>query len=171
MNYKYFRITDQETINYIDECIESRKTREIALSDLAKKFGALECLLFSGGSIAAFKFDYSVRPDKAVWKKVKHGFMPKVKTDENKQLLAVPRSIDYRDIIKKYGFGGEMTLGDPSPSGFGFKMHSSYLRGSQKNNFWAIVVPYQKDFDREVDQSLVEIKEWELIKGIDSGEG
>lgn len=170
MNYKYFRITDQETINYIDECIESRATRESALSDLAKQFGALECLVFSGGSIAAFKFDYSVRPDKLIWKKVKHGFMPKVKTSENKQLLAVPSAIDYRDIIKKYGFGGEMIIGDASPSGHGFKMHSSYLRGNQKNKFWVIVVPYQQEFDRDVDANLVELKEWEVVKGCDSSD-
>ena len=170
MKFKYFQITEQSTLDHIEECLLSISVRESALAALAKEFGALECSVSSGGGIAAFKFNYSERPDKAAWKKVKHGFMPKVKTKENKKLIGVPKSIDYRDIIEKYNFGHEMLIGEQSASGMGFKMHSSYLRGSRKTGFYAITVPYQNEFEREVDASLVEIKEWEVLKGIDSSE-
>jgi hypothetical protein len=92
--------------------------------------------------------------------------MPKVKTDENKLLMGVPKQIDYRDIIKKYNFGGEMFIGERSSNGTGFRMHSSYLKGSSKTGFYAIVVPYVDEFDRKIDSTLVEIKEWEMLKGI-----
>lgn len=170
MKFKYFQITESKTIQHIKECLESISVREAKLAELAKSFGALECLVFSGGSIAAFKFKYDERPDKKVWKKVKHGFMPKVKTNERMRVIEIPKSIDYRDVIKKYGFGNEMLIGDQVSGGTGFRMHSSHLKGNAENNFWAIVVPYQKEFDRKVDDSLVEIKEWEVTKGCDSSE-
>ncbi len=167
MKFKYLQITEKETLDHIEECLVSIRTEEVALFDLAKEFGAKECLQYSGGSVASFTFNYGERPDKSVWKKVKHGFMPKVKTSEHKLLMGVPKSIDYRDIIKKYSFGGEMFIGEMSASGHGFKVHSSYLKGNRKTGFYVIVVPYADEFDREVDSSLVEIKEWEMIKGID----
>ena len=167
MKFKYFQITEQSTLDHIEECLVSIATREKSLAELAKKFGALECLVFSNGSIAAFKFKYNERPDKAVWKKVKHGFMPKVKTNEHMRVIEVPKSIDHRDVIKKYGFGGEMFIGDQVPNGTGFRMHSSYIKGNRKTGFYAITVPYQDEFDREVHNSLLEIKEWEVLKGMD----
>ena len=167
MKFKYFQITEQETLDHIEKCLQSIVDREAAMVKLAKKFGARDCMQYSAGGVAAFTFDYANRPDKAVWKKVKHGFMPKVKTKENKLLIDAPKSIDYRDIIKKYSFGNEMFIGEMSSSGRGFKMHSSYIRGSRKTGFYAITVPYSDKFDREVHDSLVEIKEWEVLKGMD----
>lgn len=170
MKFKYFKITEKETLDHIEECLVSISTRRKSLHELAKQFGALECLVFSGGSIAAFKFKHSERPDKAIWKKVSHGFMPKVKTDEKKLLEAVPKSMNYRDIIKKYGFGNEMIIGERLPNGTGFPMHSSYIEGNRKTGFYVIKVPYVGGFDSEIHDSLVEIKEWEAIKGMDSTE-
>ena len=170
MKFKYFQITEKETIDHIESCLDSILTREARLAELAKHFGALDCLCFNGGSIAAFKFSYTSRPDKSIWKKVKHGFMPKVKTNENKMLLDIPKSTNYRDIIKKYSFGGEMIIGEPTHSGSGFPMHSSGLMGNRKNRFWAIKAPYTGEFDRKVDGSLTELKEWEVTKGCDSSE-
>ena len=167
MKHKYFQITEQSTLDHIANCLASISTRESSLAALAEKLGARQCLQFNGGGVAAFSFNG--RPDKAVWKVVKHGFMPKVKTDENKLLEAIPRSIDYRDTIKKYGFGGEMLIGDQAAGG-GFRMHSSFLKGNKKTGFYAINVPYQGEFDREVHSSLLEIKEWEMLKGMDSSE-
>ena len=170
MKFKYFQITEQSTLDDIEKCLISINAKEVALFNIAKTFGARECLQYSGGSVAAFKFDYNSKPDRSVWKKVKHGFMPKVKTDENKLLSEIPKSMDYRDLIKKYNLGGEMLIGEQSFSGMGFKMHSSYVRGNRKTGFYAITVPYQDDFDREIDGSLIEIKEWEMIKGMDTNE-
>ncbi len=167
MKFKYFQITEQSTLDHIEKCLVSIKAREVALVELSKEFGAKDCLQYSSGGIAAFSFNYNERPDKSVWKKVKHGFMPKVKTNEHMRIIETPPSIDYRDIIKKYSFGGEMIIGEPiSPRG-GFPMHSSSIKGSRKNNFYVIKVPYQNEFDRDVDSTLLEIKEWEMLKGMD----
>lgn len=166
VKFKYFKITEQATLDHIEECLVSMSTRENALAVIAKEFGALECLCYNNGGIAAFKFEYSKQPDRKIWKKVKHGFMPKVKTNENKKLIAIPKSVDYRDIIKKYGLGNEMLIGENT--GSGFRMHSSFIKGSRKTGFYAITVPYHDEFDKKLDNSLVEIKEWELLKGMDS---
>lgn len=167
MKFKYFQITEKETLEHIEACLLSITAREGALAELAKKLGASDCLQFNGGSVAAFTFNSC--PDRTVWKKVKYGFLPKVKTEENKMILAIPKSMNYRDIIKKYSFGGEMMIGGLASSG-GFKMHSSYIKGNRKTGFYAIVVPYADEFDREVGSSLIEIKEWEMLKGMDSSE-
>lgn len=164
MNFKYLQIINKETLDHIERCLVSIEVKDKYLADLAKKFGAYECLQWNGGGIAAFCF--SNRPDKAIWKSVKYGFMPKAKTDELKQLGETPKSIDYRDIIKKYGFGGEMIIGDQVSTG-GFRMHSSSIKGSRKSSFYVIKVPYQDEFDREIHSDLVEIKEWEMMKGIE----
>jgi len=170
MKFKYFQITEQSTLDDIEKCLLSINEREIALANLAKTFGAKECLQYSNGGIAAFNFDYDNKPDRSIWKKVKHGFMPKVKTNENNRIIETPKSMDYRELIKKYNLGGEMMIGEMAPSGRGFKMHSSYIRGNRKTGFYAITVPYQDDFDVSIDESLVEIKEWEVLKGMDATE-
>ena len=164
VKFKYFKITEQSTLDHIEECLVSVGVRVEATDALKLEVGAYECRSYSSGEIAYFAFNS--QPDRKVWKKVKGGFMPKAKTKENNLILDLPKSIDYRDITKKYNLGGEMMLGDQAPSG-GFRMHSSYIRGSRKSGFYAIVVPYQKDFDRDIDDSLVEIKEWELLKEIE----
>lgn len=168
MKFKYFQITDQSTLDKIEACIMSKIKRGESLAALAKKFGARECLQYSGGVVAAFVFGYGKSPDKSTWKKVKHGFMPKVKADEYKLLCACPEQLDYRDTIKQYGFGGEMIIGEPTSPNSGFPMHSSGIQGNRKTGFYAIKVPYQDEFDREVAASLTEIKEWEMIKGMDA---
>jgi hypothetical protein len=167
MKFKYFQITEKETLDYIEQCLVSIEVRNAAVKTLAKKLDAYDCLQWNSGGIAAFCF--ISRPDKTVWKSVKHGFMPKAKTDELKLVGDIPKAIDYRDIIKKYGFGGEMIMGDPERAGGGFPMHSSYIKGSRKTGFYAVKVPYQDEFDKEVHDSLIEIKEWEMLKGIEEG--
>ena len=168
MKFKYFQITEQSTLDHIEECLVSKINRGDALIALAKKFGARDCLQYNGGSVAAFTFDYDKKPDKSVWKKVKHGFMPKVKTNENNRIIEIPKAMDYRDIIKQYNLGGEMIIGEPtSPTG-GFPMYSSSIQGNRKTGFYAIKVPYVDVFDVDIDSSLTEIKEWEMIKGMDS---
>ena len=166
MKFKYLQITDKSVLNEIEACIVSIETRDKSLRDLAKKFGAYNCLQFSDGRVAGFEF--SSRPEKTTWKNVKYGFMPKAKTSELKMMNDIPCQKDYRDTIKQYGFGGEMIIGQPNGVG-GFPMHSSSIKGNRKTSFYVIKVPFQGDFDKEVDQSLVEIKEWEMLKGIDDG--
>ena len=168
IEYKYFQITEKETLDHIEHCLLSIGVRNKAIQELVKELGARECFQWNRGGIASFSFN--ARPDKAIWKKVKHGYMPKVKTEEYKLINSLPESIDYRDIIKKYSFGGEMILGEPTRPSGGFPMISSGIQGSRKNNFYVIKVPYQGEFDREVDKSLLEIKEWEMMKGIDEGD-
>jgi hypothetical protein len=165
MKFKYFQITEKETLDYIEQCLVSIEVRSAAAKALATKLGAYDCLQWSDGGVAAFRF--SGRPDKILWKSVKHGFMPKAKTDELKLVNDIPKAIDYRDIIKKYGFGGEMILGEPERVGGGFPMHSSHIKGSRKTGFYAIKAPYQDEFNKEVHDSLIEIKEWEVLKGVD----
>jgi len=168
IKYKYFQITKKETLDHIEHCLLSIGVRNKTLQELTKELGARECFQWNGGGIAYFSFNCP--PDKATWKKVKHGYMPKVKTKEYKLTQELPKSIDYRDIIKKYSFGDEMILGEPTRPNGGFPMISSGIQGSRKNNFYVIKVPYQGEFDSEVDKSLLEIKEWEMLKGIDEGD-
>ena len=168
IKYKYFKITEKETLDHIEHCLLSIGVRNKAILELTRELGARECFQWNRGGIASFSFNG--RPDKAIWKKVKHGYMPKVKTTEDKLMQALPKSIDYREIIKKYSFGDEMILGEPTrPSGW-LAMVSSSIQGSKKNKFYVIKVPYQGEFDREVDKSLLEIKEWEMLKGMDENE-
>lgn len=170
MKFKYFQITEQPTLDKIEGCILSRIKRGDALASLAQKFGAKDCLQYNGGGVAAFNFGCSANnPDKSIWKKVKHGFMPKVKTDEYKLLRNCPEQSDYRDIIKQYGLGGEMIIGKPTTPSGGFPMYSSGIQGNRKTGFYAIKVPYTGDFEVTICPSLSEIKEWEMVKGI-SGE-
>ena len=164
MKFKYFKITEQSTLDHIEECLVSVTKRERANLDLSKKFGAKEVFMYDSGGIGYFVFDSL--PDMTLWKKVKHGFMPRAKTNEQNLMRELPEQLQYNDIIKKYNLGGEMIIGE-RVNGRGFSMHSSYVRGSRKSGFYAIVVPYQKDFDRDIDDSLVEIKEWELLKEIE----
>jgi hypothetical protein len=165
MKFKYFKITENSALNDLELALQSIETRDLAVKKLAEKIGAYDCVQFSEGSIAGFTF-YS-NPDKAVWKKVKHGFLPKVKTNEYLMLAQLPAQRDYRDVIKRYGFGREMIIGGRSENGRGFRMHSSYVKGNRKSGFYAIVVPYTEEFDREVHASLLELKEWEVIKAIE----
>ena len=167
MNFKYFQITETEALNRIEQCLVSIEDRDEAIKELTKKLGAYNCLQWSRGGIAAFCFHNT--PDKTIWKNVKHGFMPKAKTDELKMIANLPEAIDYQDVIKKYGFGGEMIIGEPSGAGRGFPMHSSSLKGNRKTGFYAVKVPYEVEFKKSVHPSLVEIKEWEMMKGIDEG--
>jgi hypothetical protein len=167
MKFKYFRITEQSALDDIELALKSIEARDVAVKNLAEKLGAYDCLQYNEGSIAAFKFN-SV-PDKSVWKKVKHGFLPKAKTHEQKMIVSLPKLLDWQEIIKRYGFGHEMRIGDRVPNGTGFRMHSSYLKGNRESSFYAIVVPYIGDFEKEVHQSLVELKEWEVLKAIDEG--
>lgn len=166
MKFKYFQIMEKETLDQIESCLVSKETRNKALKELAKSFGSSEVLQFNGGGVAAFLF--SDRPCKIAWKVVKHGYMPKAKSKELKLLSEAPKSTDYRDIIKKYGFGDEMILGEPKGPGMGFPMYSSSIRGDRETGFYAIKVPYQGDFDKAITGDLKEIQEWEVIKGIAS---
>ena len=165
MKFKYFQVMEKETLDQIESCLVSRETRNKALNDLAKSFGSFKVLQFNGGGVAAFLFNE--RPCKVSWKNVKHGYMPKAKSKELKLLSSVPVSTDYRDIIKKYGFGGEMILGVPTGRG-GFAMYSSSISGNRATGFYVIKVPYQDDFDKSTAGDLKEIQEWEMIKGIAS---
>ena len=167
MKFKYFKITEQSALDDIELAIQSIEVRDLAVKELAEKLGSYDCLQYSEGSVAAFKF-YST-PDKSVWKKVKHGFLPKVKTEEYKMVSGLPPLLEWQEVIKRYGFGHEMMIGDRVPNGTGLRMHSSYLKGSRNSSFYAVVVPYTDEFDREVHESLLELKEWEVLKAIDEG--
>jgi hypothetical protein len=167
MKFKYFKITEQSALDDIELALQSIEERDLAVKSLADKLGAYDCLQYTHGGIAAFKF-YST-PDKLVWKKVKHGFLPRSKTEEYKILSGLPSLLEWQDVIKRYGFGNEMIIGERSSSGTGIRMHSSSLKGNRKSSFYAIVVPYSADFEKEVHQSLVELKEWEVLKAIDEG--
>ncbi len=168
VKFKYFQITETETLNHIEQCLVSIEVRNKAIQELSNKFGADECLQFSRGGIAAFSFDST--PDKSIWKSVKYGFMPKAKTNELKMISDLPQSIDYQDVIKKYGFGGEMIIGEPTGAGRGFPMYSSGIKGNRKTGFYVIKVPYDSEFKKEVHESLKELKEWEMMKGIEESE-
>ena len=165
MKFKYFKITEKQAIDDIELAIQSIEVRDVAVKELSEKVGAYNCLQFSEGSIAGFKFNSN--PDKAIWKKVKHGFLPKVKTAEYRIMAELPKKLDYRDIIKQYGFGGERMIGERVPNGTAFRMHSSYIKGNRKSAFYAIVVPYEEEFNREVHPTLLELKEWEVLKAIE----
>ena len=167
MKFKYFKITEQSALDDIELAIQSIEARDLAVKNLAKKLGAEDCLQFNGGEIAAFTF--YVWPDKSIWKSVKHGFLPKVKTEEGKMVAALPKILDWQDVIKRYGFGHEMILGEPSANRRGFPMHSSSLKGNRESSFYAIKAPYTDEFDRELHVSLLELKEWEVLKAIDEG--
>jgi hypothetical protein len=167
MKFKYFKITEQSALDDIELALKSIEVRDLAVKNLADKLGAYDCLQYTHGGIAALKF-YST-PDKLVWKKVKHGFLPKVKTEEYKILSGLPTLLEWQDVIKRYGFGHEMMIGDRVPNGTGFRMHSSSIKGNRKSSFYAIKAPYADEFDREVHDSLVELKEWEVLKAIDEG--
>ena len=165
MKFKYFKITEKSALDYIELALKSIEVRGVALKKLTEKLGAYDCLQYSGGGIASFEFKST--PDKSIWKKVKYGFLPKVKTNEQKMMAALPKRLEWQEVVKRYGFGGEMMIGDRVPGGTGIRMHSSYLKGNRASKFYAIVVPYSVEFDKEVHASLVEIKEWELIKAMD----
>lgn len=167
MNFKYFQITEAEALEHIEQCIVSIEVRNKSIFNLTKAFGADECLQFSHGGIAAFTF--SCTPDKTIWKSVKYGFFPKAKTKELKKISELPKSIDYQDVIKRYGFGNEMIIGEPTGASRGFPMYSSSIKGNRKSNFYVIKVPYNGEFKKEVHKSLKEIKKWEMMKGIEEG--
>lgn len=78
MKFKYFQITEKETLDHIGTCIISITKRNKALKYLCDVFGAYECREYSVGGVAYFSFNKT--PDKKSWKKVKYGFMPKAKT-------------------------------------------------------------------------------------------
>ena len=167
MKFKYFKITEQSALDDIELAIQSIEVRDLAVKNLTKKLGAEDCLQFQGGNIAAFTF--SVWPDRSIWKSVKHGFLPKVKTEEGKMVSALPKILDWQNVIERYGFGSEMMIGDRAQNGTGFRMHSSSLKGNRHSSFYAIKAPYTDEFDREVHESLIELKEWEVLKAIDEG--
>jgi hypothetical protein len=167
MKFKYFKITEQSALDDIELALKSIEARDLAVKNLADKLGAYDCLQFSDGGIAAFKFKSA--PDKSTWKKSKYGFLPKAKTDEQKMMVSLPRLLDWQEVIKRYGFGHEMIIGERASNGTGFRVHSSSIKGNRKSSFYAIKAPYTDEFDREVHDSLVELKEWEVLKAIDEG--
>jgi hypothetical protein len=167
MDFKYFKITEQSSIDYIEMALQSIEARDLAVKKLSEKLGARDCLQYNDGRVAAFTF--SEIPDKAVWKYVKHGFLPRVKTKEHKMIVALPEILDWQKAIECYGFGNEMIIGERASNGRGFRMISSSIKMNRKACFYAIKVPYTGEFDREVHPSLVELKEWEVLKAIDEG--
>ncbi len=164
VKFKYFQITEKATLDQIENCLKSVDAREVEIKELIKAFNAKDCLQYNRGGIAGFSFEYESLPDMTEWKKVKHGYLPRAKSEGNKKLKALTESRDWRESIKVYGLGGEMIIGEMAPSGRGFLMHSSSISGDRKHNFYAVKVPYQDSFDKELDPSLVEIKEWEYMK-------
>jgi hypothetical protein len=167
MRYKYFQITEKSTLELVVLALQSMKIRDLAVKSLAQKLGAYDCLQYRGGEVAAFKF--KATPDKSVWKKSKYGFLPKAKTDEQQRVKALPELVRWQSVLELYGFGDEMIIGEREHGRTGFPLHSSYLKGRRKTLFYVIVVPYTKEFDRKVHKSLVELKEWEVLKAIEEG--
>ncbi len=167
MQHKHFKITEESTLNDIESCLNSVQVRNEAIVELCNKLGSTEALQYQRGGIAAFKFNEA--PCKKSWKKVKHGYLPKAKSDELKLMSDLPEVTSFNDVIKKYGLGDEMIIGEPKAGGMGFPMHSSYIRGNRKTNFYAVSVPYKGDFNIDIHPSLLEIKEWEVIKALDEG--
>ena len=166
VNWKYFQITNLDHIKFIKECLESRDKAIDAAIALRDKVGAKEVYQYNTGAVAAFCFYGSkVEIDMTIWKKVKDGHMPRAKTDLAKEVKDLPRIENANEVCKFYGFGGEMVLGEQT--GRGFKMHSSYIRGIKDSDLWCMSVPYTGEFKKEVDRSLIELKEWEMLKMID----
>lgn len=166
VNWKYFQITNQEHLLFIKDRLESRDRAIEAAIALRDEVGAKEVYQYNTGAVAAFCFYGSkVDLDMTIWKKVKDGHMPRAKTDLAKKVKELPRIENANDVCKFYGFGGEMVLGEQT--GRGFKMHSSYIRGVKGSDFWCISVPYNEEFEKEVSESLIELKEWEMLKKLD----
>lgn len=166
VNWKYFEITKKESFEFIESALDSRNASIDAANDFCKKVGAVDVFQYNTGAIAAISFYGSkTEIDMKVWKKVKDGHMPRAKTELAKEMQNLPKIINANDVCRDYGFGGEMVLGGKGVRGF--KMHSSYIKGVRKSNKWFICVPYNDDFNKAVDGSLIERKEWEVLKSMD----
>lgn len=166
VNWKFFKITNEEHVKFIHDALASRDKAIDAAIQLRDKVGAKEVYQYDTGSVAAFCFYGSkVYIDMTVWKKVKNGHMPRAKTELAKEVKDLPKIKDANDVCKFYGFGGEMVLGEQTARGF--KMHSSYVRGVKGTGTWCISVPYTGEFEKSIDPSLIELKEWEMLKLID----
>ena len=169
VKFKFFKITQQEVIERIKSAHKSIGDFNEALLELKDEFGASHVQFFNRShSLACFQFHGNSCVDKKVWKKGNGGWLPKVKTEHKRKVDSLPKVIDPNSIIQVYGLGNEMVLGEAESRGI--PMHSSQLIGNIDKERLYIKVPFNGDFSLNLDQSLIEVKEWEVMRDLDQSE-
>lgn len=169
MEYKFYRVTEGPMIERLAEIKAMRDESSKKLNELAGTYDATEILTFTSGSVAAFVFDN--KPDLAVWKKVQHGWLPKVSTKQGKiigkNVKACGERPSFKDALKVYGIKNMMILGTASSRGM--PMHTAQLVGHFDDMVFFVKVPYTdgEPYVCKFD-TMVEVKEWEMLKHIDS---
>jgi len=169
MDYKFYRVTEGPMIERLAEIKSTRDETSVRLDALAVEYGATEVLTFTSGSVAAFKFNN--KPDLTIWKKVQHGWLPKVSTKEGKIIGRKIKDCGLRppfnDALKVYGVDHMMILGEASARGM--PMHNAQLVGHFDDMVFFVKVPYT-DSEPYVSKfdTMVEVEEWEMMKHLDS---
>lgn len=169
MEHKFYRVTEGPMIERLAEIKSTRDESSRKLNELAGTYDATEILTFTSGSVAAFVFDS--KPDLAVWKKVQHGWLPKVSTKQGKIIGKKVKECGdrppFNDALKAYNLDRMMILGEMTRNGV--PMCSAQLQGHFDDMVFFVKVPYtdSEPYESKFD-TMVEIKEWEMMKHLDS---
>lgn len=167
VEFKFFKIVCPVALDELKQIRARKQVRQDAILELVKEFGAEYAREYRRGGIAYFSFPCGHSIDGRVWKKAHDGLYPKARTAEVEKIRALPPAEQFENVLSRWGLGGEMVLGAPVGPRGGFPMHSSHLLGDFGKQFFYIKVPYTGEYDKPTPEGLVEIKEWEALKGMD----
>lgn len=166
VEFKFFKIVCADAMAELQNIRERKQDRQDAILKLVEEFEAKYAREYSRGGIAYFAFPEGHTVDRKVWKKAHDGFFPKARTAELEKVRGLPKCELFESVLGRWGLGGEMVLGSPTRAGGGFPMHSSHIQGDFDKQFFYIKVPYTGEY-RFKHEGLIEIKEWEALKGMD----
>lgn len=169
MEYKFYRITEGV---FMDRAKGIRDGRDIAIKailSLCEELGAKHAAEYSRGGIAHFEF--GSRPDKSIWKVSGGGYMPKVSTKGGKEIQAkikaIPKFEHFDCALDVIKLDGMRVFGENAPRGM--RIHRATWCGRLDESVLFIRVPQHEESPYvPADGSMVECKEWEMLKFMDS---
>ena len=137
--------------------------------DFEKEVGASGTAEYNLGGVAYFTF--TDKPCMQTWKKRHDGFMPRLGSKEGKalqkRLFALPRVGIIDDCLDAFKLNNMMVLGEATSTGV--RMHGATFCGKHESKTYFIKVPQVKGQEyKPISSDMVECKEWEMLKFMDS---
>ena len=163
MDFLFYRTTDLDFIGKLQSIREHQIAYQENVEKVKEEVGASDWLQYRSGGVAGFQFNNE--PDRSVWKKTQHGFLPKLSNKDGKKIenkikaVKQPKALD--EALKEYRFP-MMVLGESTARGV--KMHNSTLFGNFAENTFFVRVPKSKNCDFTPPDIFTEVKEWEALK-------
>jgi len=191
MHYRYFRIKDAASLQFIDDHFERVKAFREGMQPIKDEVGAENVMKYSdSGGFAGFVFPKGHAVDREVYKEADGAWLPKKNCKVGRDLWArikkVPTPGCVHDVLRLHGLSSQ----GPAITE-GMRWYRNAICGSVDAGYFAVIPWYDEDpavieqykKDREagthmcgnLDQLLwtpppewVEVKEWEMKRDLDA---